>query len=264
MFNKKILRGSFIAIALAALSCTSTFAARYNSTDDVLIVPARHTVIQLAGDIEALRGIALIAYSRHMDTKETVLHAWNSQERAWDRLTLNEYAMGTFVQGELNEMIIVGNDTDLPSEILASASMAKKVTRINTLSSVEIVNTLNKSMSFRPREWRALSERHGLKTKDLNYEKRRYGRYGPPKKEKMLKNLESSETETAERLTLELEAEMPLEEKGLELAPAEAAMAPKAAMNKVQRVVEESQAEVVAETEAAASTVAEIMDPADK
>ena len=272
MFNQQTTKIYVVLVALATLWGSAAGAA--NST--VLVVPSRHTIVQLAFDIQALRGTKLIAYDKNRDTDEIVLHTWDTGQQAWSRMTLDEYAMGAFSQGVPDEIILVGSDTDLPAVVMSGASIAKKVTRIDTLNLVTVVNTLHKSMKFKPREWKIIAERHGLEVEDKNYERRRWGRYGPPNKDKTTEDQETEEAkDTMDALDAELEAEteMPIEEKGLELAPEEApetVVTPEADVT-AEATVAEAEEEVKGAPEASADVAEEIttviveeLDAADK
>jgi hypothetical protein len=52
--------------------------------------------------------------------------------------------------------------------------------RIASLTPVDLLNELNRDLAFTPMEWRWLAKRYGLTLTDLNAERRRYGKYGPP------------------------------------------------------------------------------------
>ena len=47
-----------------------------------------------------------------------------------------------------------------------------------------IVNDWHKHMLFSAQEWEWIAKRHGLKLKDTNWERRKYGRYGKPGEKK--------------------------------------------------------------------------------
>jgi hypothetical protein len=264
MLNRQTVNIYGVLVALVASFGSMTMAA----DSSVMVVPSRHTIVQLAFDIEALRGTTLIAYDKHMNTDETVLHTWDADKQAWARLTLDEYAMGAFSQGTPGEMILVGSDVDLPADILAGASQAKKVTRINTLDLVTVVNTLDKSMSFKPGEWKALAERNGLQIEDSNFERRRWGRYGPPTKAKQTQAEDVIDAQSEMDLLeaeLDAETEMPIEEKGLELSPEEIPEEPTipevAVTPEAETAPEEKGAENIEEVK---TLIAEEMDAADK
>jgi hypothetical protein len=248
MFRKHAARIGLVLISLAAL-CSTTMAARRNTTD-VLVVPSRYTIVQLSFDIVALRDVALVAYGNSATSGDLLLHAWDADTGTWKSITADEYAVGAFSSREPDEMILIGSDADLPSAIIAGASQARNVTRIDTLSVVTVVNALHKRMKFTEREWKLLAERHGLEIKDSNYERRRWGRYGPPgKKTKAPESVElpaediaSEPEETVETESLEPASLGPVEEKGMpEVEPAE---------------VEAPEAKTIVKPEAAESTVA--------
>jgi hypothetical protein len=182
MVKTRTVNTAFCLIILTAVLGVTGLAADNTKGPAVLVVPARHTIIKLAFDIAALRDVALVAYDKVPDIEGPFLHVWNADTPAWDRLTLDEYNVGAFCDKVPNEMILVGYRADLPATVIAGASQANKVTRIDTLNLVTIVNTLDKSMKFTPSEWKVLAKRHRLEIKDMNYERRRWGRYGPRKK----------------------------------------------------------------------------------
>lgn len=221
MLRKHATKIGLVLISLATL-CSSTMAARRNSAD-VLVVPSRYTIVQLSFDIVALRDVALVAYGDNPGSEEPLLHAWDASSGAWKRITVDEYAVGAFSAKEPDEMFLVGSDNDLPATVMAGASQAEKVTRINTLSVVEVVNTLHQSMKFNEREWRLLAERHGLKIKDFNYERRRWGRYGPPgaKRKKPDEVAEALEEELDEAIGPAAEETEPVVDEPATLGPVE-------------------------------------------
>jgi hypothetical protein len=154
-------------------------------------------------------------------------------------------------------MILVGYSADLSATVIAGASQAKKVTRIDTLNLVTIVNTLDKSMKFTPREWKVLAKRHRLEIKDMNYERRRWGRYGPRKKAEGERTEEDTDVDPesmaeannlAAKQEVEQEATIAVDAPALELAPEPAeAVAPAEAP---EAVIEEKGVEKASAAEA--------------
>ncbi|MBT3192279.1 MAG: hypothetical protein HN341_06960 [Verrucomicrobia bacterium] len=180
MLGKRITGIGFSLVVLAAVLGTAVCQAVPGiATCDALVVPARHTIIQLGFDIAALRDVALVAYDHVEDSDVPLLHTWNASAHAWRQISIGEYNVGTFCDGSVNEMILVGTSEDLPAALIGGASQAEKVTRIDTLFLADVVNTLDKSMKFSKGEWKVLARRHALQIKDLNEERRRWGRYGP-------------------------------------------------------------------------------------
>jgi len=185
MLKKVSINKIVVALVVLATICGSSAFAVGNHSSDVLVVPSRFTIIQLAFDIVALRDVNLIAYESSSVDEAPVLYLWDKSAFAWVDLTIDEYAIGSFSTTTPKEMILVGSESDLPALLISGASQAKRVTRIDSLNVVPVINALNKGMKFTPAEWRILAERHGLEIKDRNEERRRWGRYGPPKKDKI-------------------------------------------------------------------------------
>ncbi len=228
MFRKQAARIGLGLIAVAILCITTASAARRNSAD-VLVVPSRYTIIQFAFDIAALRHLTLVAYDNGENAQEPLLYTWDANNGAWKRITVDEYAVGAFSAEEPDEMILVGSDELLPAAVIAGASQARNVTRIETLNLMTVANTLHKRLDFSPREWKLLAKRHGLQIKDMNYERRRWGRYGPPGKERtkpVEAVAESAEEAIAEAEELEPEEEEKEEEQPVQLSPVEEKGAP--------------------------------------
>ncbi len=259
----------FVLAALSAILIMPVYAGS-GRAQDVLVVPARHRIVQFAFDISALRDTALVAYDEAPDGEGTVLHAWDDDAESWILLTADEFAIGAFSDLELRDMFLLGSDDDLPSIIITGASQAKSVTRIDSLNLKDVANGLNASMRFKSREWKALSKRHGLQIKDLNYERRRWGRYGPPSKKQPAtptstqsdaidpEPVEEPETSAApmEEQPIEdpeLDIGPTAEEKGLELAPeaqvTEPEPAPNAESDEVSEPEPEADPEPVVEKE---------------
>ncbi len=186
MLKNKIKIVVVLLVALTTTCGSSLYAARSYSSD-VLVVPSRFTIIQLAFDVAALRDVSLIAYESSNGDEEPVLHVWNKTSSSWENLTIDEYSIGSFLATTPREMILIGSDKDLPASLISGASQAKRVTRIDSLNVAPVINELNKSMKFSQQEWKVLAERHGLQIKDRNEERRRWGRYGDPNKKKVKK-----------------------------------------------------------------------------
>lgn len=180
MGNRKTITSRMVLAAFSVFCCLGVSVAA-RGANDVLVVPNRYTVVQLGFDIMALRDVALIACDAAADADNPILHVWSRRRNAWERLSVNEYAMGTFVAGDIDTMILVGSDSVLPRDVVVGAAQADTQKRIETLHIATIVNTLNKSMALTAGEWKWLAKRHNLTIKDRNAARRRWGRYGPPK-----------------------------------------------------------------------------------
>ncbi len=147
--------------------------------DILLVIPARYTLVQLAFDLHQLRPITLVAYDNAAPLSSPVLHVWDRDRDDWI-LTEKLRIRSVLAKRDFAESVVVGTDPawkEALGEIFAEAAPEMRLT---DSSPAEIVNAVNRTQSFRPREWRWLAERHDLEIKDLHRDRRRYGRFGRP------------------------------------------------------------------------------------
>lgn len=144
------------------------------TTPSVLVVPARHTLLQLALDMVRLRGVTLISYRT---AAEDAFHfyRWQPVPRQWAAMS----PLGPVPQDE-RFTLIVGRDSDRTFALSQAASWPSPVHEVPSLDLVHLVNRLHGAYKLTPAEWRWLASRYGLTLKDRNYLRRKYGRYGPP------------------------------------------------------------------------------------
>lgn len=149
-------------------------------TSSAMLVPARHTVLQLAFDAARLRpSMALVAYAADADAEEPKLYVWGRATRSWSPLNFSDYASGTVFSSTPRTVLLVGRDVDLPEALSAGPGWAENVVRVPALDAVSIVNALKGALRLRSTEMRWLAGRYDLKMADRNAERRRWGRYGP-------------------------------------------------------------------------------------
>lgn len=179
MHGRPVSRLNLIALVLVPfLAAGSVQAAR---RQDVLVVPARQRTVALALDVRAMRDMVMITYRGTASTGTPLMHVWSSSANAWQELAPEAYAIGQFMPLQPGTLFLIGSD--VPASVIDGAAQAAKIVRIESVSIPEIANTLNQHLNFSAREWKALAERHGMQTRDLNYEKRKWGRFGPPSSE---------------------------------------------------------------------------------
>lgn len=165
-----------LSVALASgLSAVAGGAQSEPST--LLVIPARYRIVQLAFDLVSIRPISLVSYQTAPDSDKAVLHTWAPVAGAWNSTDLAQLASGEVLVGRPARAILIG---EAPAQVASAFAWCDQVQPISTLDMKEVVNDLNETLDFSPREWRWLAARHGLVLKDLNAERRRYGRYGPP------------------------------------------------------------------------------------
>lgn len=146
----------------------------------VLVVPRRPTLVQIGFDVIYLRPAVMVCYETGLGLDVPAVSVWDTTTSAWRRMSLAHYQSGNFLAFSPKRAIIVGTEAELPASIGAGATWAGETVRIANLSMDDVFNALNQTLHFSGREWEWLAKRYGLQIRDLNVERRRYGRYGPP------------------------------------------------------------------------------------
>ena len=154
-----------------------------NIDSTVLVIPSRYTIVQLGFDVLRLRpAVSLVAYDIS-PTGEPVLHVWNAQQRDWVRTGIEELRSGSIFRSPPRSAVVMGTDEEIdPALSEAVKAVSPTVEEIHSRALADLVNGLNKVLRFTPGEWKRLARKHGLVLKDLNEQRRRYGKYGPPKR----------------------------------------------------------------------------------
>jgi hypothetical protein len=147
--------------------------------DALLIVPSRYTLVQLGFDVAKLRPVRLIAYEVEPRTQALYLHRWDTGLMDWVRISGDDYSSGMGYRPIPPRAVLIAENDGLPERLKALPD-GMDVTHIATLKIAQVVNGLHDVFAFEPSEWRWLARRHRLELKDLNAERRRWGRYGPP------------------------------------------------------------------------------------
>jgi len=146
----------------------------------VMIVPPRPTIMKIAFDMVRLRGVSLVTYRESKKAGGSfVAYLWDASGRRWVDVAMNERgARGVFDGASF--VVAIGLDEGITGRLLEDAGWTGPVRGIPSMDIATIVNDLNASYDLSAREWRWLAARYRLQLKDLKYEQRRYGRYGPP------------------------------------------------------------------------------------
>ncbi len=170
----------FVSVVAVILVLSGAVRAAEAEAPTILVVPARYTIVQLSFDIAGVRSVFLVSYGGDSGSVARPMHIWDSKTRKWVETNIEEYSTADIFETTPQRIILVGSDEDLPSVLVEASFWCPDVKRIPTLNIVTLVNTLNESLKFTPREWKWLAKRYKLKLKDLNAERRRYGKYGKP------------------------------------------------------------------------------------
>ncbi|MCK5849796.1 MAG: hypothetical protein KAH23_02680 [Kiritimatiellae bacterium] len=238
--GKRIPR--LVLLPLFILSCTCVQARAKAKKISVLLVPNRYAIVQLGFGVAQMRQMQLMTYEKRVNTENLLMYAWNAGKHEWDKTDSKEYSSGALMMTHVERIILVGKEGSLPAELLEAPVWCPDVKTIETLDIVKIINSLNDVLKFKMHEWRWFAKRYGLTLKDLNKDRRRYGRYGKPG-EKRIKPVPSVEkaddlpparTEKApaidlfekgvppeERIEKSTEKSIPQESKDMKTVPAE-------------------------------------------
>lgn len=176
-----MLRSIGAAVAATLVVSSVGLAADAKPTAVVMVVPAQYAFVRAALDFSALRDVAVISYMT--GTNGTTLYSWNSKARQWDTMPFGNYTRGALTIAKQPRLLIMGTDIGATAAMAdAGKTWASNTTVMNTFDIVALVNTMNETLKFSVQEWDWLSKRYSLTLKDVNTDRRRYGRYGAPKK----------------------------------------------------------------------------------
>ncbi|MBN1557004.1 MAG: hypothetical protein JW951_02525 [Lentisphaerae bacterium] len=181
-------------LALGLFSAAPAVCGNVQPDAAVMLIPSRYTIVQFAFDIARLRPVTPVAFDTPPGLEKPVVHRWDAPRRDWVRVSLDDYRTGAAFGTVPPLAILVGPATDIPVALAEPPEGCRRVMRIPTLDLVTLVNALNAQFNFSGREWEWLARRHGLVLKDLNAERRRWGRYGPPGKRPARRNPDAAET----------------------------------------------------------------------
>ena len=167
-------------IILSVTVCSQSFGAQPEDPV-VVLVPARKQIMNLAFDVAALRPTFLISYQNLGKNVAPFMHIWDANERVWRETNQDFYHQGLHFAAAPGTVYILGAGDETPNTLSTQPSWAKNLVRLSELNAVSIMNAFSDSLNFSAKEWQWLARRHNLELKDLNEQRRRYGRYGPPK-----------------------------------------------------------------------------------
>lgn len=149
------------------------------ATDAVVVVPNRYRMVKLAFDLHALRGVEMLSYNGSPGDSNPQLYRWDPRSGGWIQLSLDAYRGGVWRSTAPQRVVLIGGSLELPEVLLAASGQLATTAHIPNLEMVTVVNALDRQFSFTPAEWSMLAARHGLTLKDVNEQRRRYGRFGP-------------------------------------------------------------------------------------
>ena len=168
-------------LAVVLLPCLAQCFTPIAEESVMLVVPSRQLTVRCAFDIARLYPLQLVAYSTPRKRSAVPdLFVWRKAEKRWDKISVEDYRAGSFLEQQPTRVFIFGTDRYLRSAIVEASGRRWRTKRIASMNLGDLVNTMHGEFHFSPSEWRWLAKRNGLVLKDRNEERRRYGRYGPP------------------------------------------------------------------------------------
>ena len=172
----------------------------------LMVVPVRQRTMDFAFDVSRMKPVTLVAYDTRNPGKPA-LSVWDREHGTWEALSAGEYAAGSFLPSGVKQVVIVGAVKEMPAELEKIAWAP--VDRVPVLSFAEMANKLDATLNFSASQWQYLAGEYGFTIQDLNADRRRYGKYGPPgQKSNMPAKVE---TETVLPLPVALPQETPAE-----------------------------------------------------
>jgi hypothetical protein len=141
-------------------------------SQDLFVVPARYSVLQVMFDIVKLRPSGLVSYQGGATTERPGLHAWNGQE--WVRIGLDSLRDGSFAEVKPARIILVGDaETLSPVLVDAAQQLSPVVMNWTGMDNASIVNSAGKLHKFTSREWSWIASRYNMQIRDSNTDRRR-------------------------------------------------------------------------------------------
>ena len=166
-------------LLLSVLFVAGPAAARPVRGSTLMVIPARHTIVQFAFDVARLRPAELVAY-RDVKGGGYDLYVWDKGARKWIPTGTSAVASGAVFTQTPARTIVIGPETGVPPVVADSVDAYRERRTIESLNLANLVNAMHQELRFDGSEWQWLAKRYGLELKDRNADRRRWGRYGPP------------------------------------------------------------------------------------
>lgn len=160
------------------LALTGPGATPVQADQALLVIPARYRIVQLAFDVARVSDAMVVSYQKSATVGALQMHRWDG--RSWLPLPEEDYLTGMFPRRGITQGFVIGTDAATVDQLLGASAWLPAMRSIDTLGLAAILNTLDEALDLSPANLRWLAARYGLAVEDLNWERRRYGRFGPP------------------------------------------------------------------------------------
>ena len=139
----------------------------------LLIVPAKHTPVQISMDILSRRPATLIAYQTNA-RGELQLNVW--ERSRWVLINLEDLEDSSFMRSAPAQIVLVGEE-GATADIRSAIENHERVKFAENVLTTPLLNELGQIFNFSNREWHWFAERYGCEINILNEEDMRRSWY---------------------------------------------------------------------------------------
>jgi len=144
-------RVRFLPVVLAAgmILAGNVRAVSPRDASEVVVIPARYTVVKFAFDLLHLRPVTLLAVQEGRADSQLLLHVWERGTGEWAGISLEEYRTGAAFPATAQSLILIGDTADVPADLEQGTIWPVETTRIPSLQIVTVVNELDNVFGWR-------------------------------------------------------------------------------------------------------------------
>lgn len=142
----------------------------------VLMVPARHSLVQLGRDMAGRENVLLMSYAPESPPSDPFIHAWGGVR--WLRVEASDYADGSFLLNPSARLLVVGPSNDLTASLIEQGiGWSPEVLHLESGNVTRLINAMGRLFSFSRRDWEWFAARYELALEDLNRDVRKQSWY---------------------------------------------------------------------------------------
>jgi len=177
---RHLMRMDAVGVAVALVVSCGMVARADESQKLLLVVPARPAVVRFCADVVRMKSAAMVCYESRQHGGRPELFLWKAASGDWVKISADEYRSGAIFGPGQRRVLVAGTDRAALAALVELSAGLGDVATIDRLDLMSMANSINDIAPFTSGQWKALARRHDLQLKDLNEERRRYGRFGKP------------------------------------------------------------------------------------
>lgn len=154
-------------------------AAQTRPSHTLLIVPAKHTPVQISMDVLSRRPASVVAYQTNAHG-ELQLNVW--ERSRWVLIDIKDLEDLSFMRTKPSQIVLVG-DQDATADIRAAIAHHDTVKFAENVLTTPLLNELGRILNFSNREWHWFAKRYGGEINVLNEEDLRGSWYDQSREE---------------------------------------------------------------------------------